>query len=152
MVMVSSHTASADIDPLSGIDLVRIGAVGNAPYRADNPNAFVHNRGGVNYGYSIGRFEVTTAQWTEFFNVAFDRPSNDRIPHLIPPDFWGAAGNDADHARRTAVARATGQRNAAGRRHLVADGGDLLQLALQQQADQPRGIPQRGVRREHVRV
>jgi len=92
MVMVSSHTASADIDPLSGIDLVRIGAVGNAPYRADNPNAFVHNRGGVNYGYSIGRFEVTTAQWTEFFNVAFDRPSNDRIPHLIPPDFWGAVG------------------------------------------------------------
>lgn len=27
----------------------------------------------------------------EFFNAAYDRPADDRIPHLIPPTFWGAA-------------------------------------------------------------
>jgi hypothetical protein len=44
----------------------------------------------VNYEYRIGRFEVTTAQWAEFFSAAYDRPANDRIPHLLPPDHWGA--------------------------------------------------------------
>jgi formylglycine-generating enzyme required for sulfatase activity len=89
-VLVPAAGVRADIDPQSGIDFVRIGAVGNAPYQADNPNAFVHNRGGVNYEYGIGRFEVTTAQWTEFFNAAYDRPANDRIPFLTPPGHWGA--------------------------------------------------------------
>jgi len=28
----------------------------------------------------------------EFFNAAFDRPVADRLPHLIPPTFWGAQG------------------------------------------------------------
>jgi formylglycine-generating enzyme required for sulfatase activity len=46
--------------------------------------------GRVDYEYSIGRFEVTTAQWTEFFNAAFDRPESDRIPHVFPPQAWGA--------------------------------------------------------------
>ncbi len=83
--------AHADIDPVSGIDFVRIGAVGNAPYVDPTPNSFINGRGGVNYEYHIGRFEVTTSQWVEFFNAAYDRPANDRIPHLVVPDHWGAA-------------------------------------------------------------
>jgi hypothetical protein len=83
--------AQSFIDPNSGVEFVSIGAVGNAPYRTPNPNQLVNNRGSVGYVYKIGKFEVTTAQWTEFFNAAFDRPVNDRLPHLIPPDFWGAA-------------------------------------------------------------
>ncbi len=81
--------AMGDVDPVSGIDFVMIGATGNAPYQASNPNSFVHNRGGVDYEYRIGRMEVTTAQWVEFFNAAFDRP--DPLPHVIPPTAWGAA-------------------------------------------------------------
>jgi formylglycine-generating enzyme required for sulfatase activity len=64
--------------------------VGNAPYQSVIPNDFVNGRGSVNYQYSIGRFEVTTAQWTEFFNAAYDRPADDRIPYLVVPDHWGA--------------------------------------------------------------
>ncbi len=79
--------ALAQPDP---IDFVTIGAPGNAPYRTGNPNDFVNGRGGVNYEYRIGRYEVTTAQWVGFFNAAYDRPRNDWLPHLRPPDFWGA--------------------------------------------------------------
>jgi hypothetical protein len=78
------------IDPLSGIDFVHISAPGNAPYLTGNPNDFVNGRGSVGYEYNIGRFEVTTAQWVEFFNAAFDRPASDRLPYLIPPTYWGA--------------------------------------------------------------
>lgn len=87
----ASRPALAQVDPNSGIDFVRVGAVGNAPWTGDGTvGDRAVGRGGVNYEYSIGRFEVTTAQWTEFFNAAFDRPANDRLPHLIPPDLWGA--------------------------------------------------------------
>jgi formylglycine-generating enzyme required for sulfatase activity len=83
--------ALADIDPLSGIDFVRIGAPGNAPWMGDGtPGDRAIGRGSVNHEYSIGRYEVTTAQWTEFFNAAYDRPRSDWLPHLTPPTFWGA--------------------------------------------------------------
>lgn len=82
----------ADIDPVSGIDFVRIGAVGNAPWPGVSPpvQGDPIGRGGVNYEYHIGRFEWTTAQAVEFFNAAFDRPAADGLPHLNPPTFWGA--------------------------------------------------------------
>ena len=32
---------------------------------------------------------MTSGQWVEFFNAAYDRPANDRLPHLLPPTFWG---------------------------------------------------------------
>jgi len=35
---------------------------------------------------------VTTAEWVEFMNAAFDRPANDRIPHVWTPFVWGAQG------------------------------------------------------------
>lgn len=87
----SAPPCLADIDPLSGIDFVRIGAVGNTPWMGDGTEGDrAIGRGSVNYEYNIGRFEVTTSQWVEFFNAAYDRPVADRLPHLIPPTFWGA--------------------------------------------------------------
>lgn len=74
-----------------GIDWVTIGAVGNAPWQGNGtPGDRAVGRGGVNYEYKIGRFEVTTSQWVEFFNAAYDRPAGDRLPFLQPPDHWGA--------------------------------------------------------------
>lgn len=87
LAAVSAH-AQPGGDP-SGIDFVAIGNAGNQPYRTANPNDFVNGRGGVDYEYRIGRMEVTSAQWLDFFNAAFDRPAGDRLPHLIPPEFWG---------------------------------------------------------------
>jgi sulfatase modifying factor 1 len=83
--------AHAAIDPNSGIDFVHIGAPGNAPWAGNGTSGdLAISRGGVNYEYNIGKFEWTTAQAVEFFNAAFDRPANDRLPNLIPPDHWGA--------------------------------------------------------------
>lgn len=93
MATAAASVARADIDPLSGIDLVRIRAVNNAPWPGDGtPGDRAVGRGGVNYEYSIGRFEVTTTQWVDFFNAAFDRPASDRLPYLNPSDHWGAVG------------------------------------------------------------
>jgi formylglycine-generating enzyme required for sulfatase activity len=92
-MMSWTGSSFADIDPISGIDLVRIGATSNAAWPGNgNPLDPALGRGSVSYEYSIGRFEVTTPQWVEFFNAAYDRPAGDRIPHLIPPTFWGAVG------------------------------------------------------------
>ncbi len=89
-LLAATTTALADIDPLSGIDFVRITHAGNTPWPGTGtPDDRTSGRGGVNYEYHIGRFEVTTAQWVEFFNAAYDRPVADRIPHLAPPSFWG---------------------------------------------------------------
>lgn len=86
--VVSFATTRADVDPNSGIDFVRVGAVGNAPYTGGG--LYVNNRGRVDYEYSIGKFEVTTAQWVEFMNAAFDRPASDRIPFAFSPAQWAA--------------------------------------------------------------
>lgn len=93
MLLAVTPTTHADIDPLSGVDLVRITAVGNAPYQAANPNDLVNGRGGVNYQYSIGRTEVPTSIWAEFFNAAMDRPADDRIPFVVAPTFWGGVAD-----------------------------------------------------------
>lgn len=100
----------ADVDPLSGIDFVRITHAGNAPWMGDGTEGDrAVGRGSVGYEYSIGRFEVTTSQWVQFFNAAYDRPAGDApLPHLIPPTFWGAAGttpinNSNPNARRWEV-------------------------------------------------
>ncbi|MCC6320963.1 MAG: SUMF1/EgtB/PvdO family nonheme iron enzyme [Phycisphaerales bacterium] len=85
----------ADIDPVSGIDFARIDSLGNAPWPGTvppTPGDRAVGRGRVDYTYHIGRFEVTTSQWVEFYNAAFDRPQSEWLPHLIPPNFWGAAG------------------------------------------------------------
>jgi len=88
--LCSAPIARADVDPVSGVDLVRVGAVGNAPWAGDGTlGDRAIGRGSVGYEYSIGKYEVTTAQWVEFFNAAFDR-SDGPLPNLTPPTHWGA--------------------------------------------------------------
>ncbi|MBY0263411.1 MAG: formylglycine-generating enzyme family protein, partial [Phycisphaerales bacterium] len=55
--------------------------------------------------------EVSTSQWVEFFNAALDRPSSDRLPFVVAPNFWGA----------TAAAPV----NSGGRRFQAVPGGGL---------------------------
>lgn len=84
-------TAAGQVDPNSGIDFVTVGAPGNPAYMGSGiPGDLSIGRGAVNYEFRIGRMEVTTAQWVEFFNAAYDRPASERLPHLLPPDVWGA--------------------------------------------------------------
>lgn len=83
----------ADIDPVSGIDFVTVGAVGNAPWTANpnDPDDQANGRGQVNYEYRIGKMEITTGQWVEFMNAAFDRPQSEWLPFMNWPDNWGGA-------------------------------------------------------------
>jgi formylglycine-generating enzyme required for sulfatase activity len=74
-------------DP-SGIDFVTIGAVGNRGYDGPDPNGFMTGRGRVDYEYKIGRFEVTSAQWAEFFRAVDALPQP--IPYLGHPSEVGA--------------------------------------------------------------
>jgi formylglycine-generating enzyme required for sulfatase activity len=83
--------AVAQSDPL-GLQFVTVGSPGNPAYQSSNPNDFVNGRGGVDYSYRIGQYELTTAQWTSFFNAAFDRPAGDSIPFVDAPLIWGAVG------------------------------------------------------------
>lgn len=93
MLALTPAALHAQVDPASGIDFAAIGLPGNAAWQGDGtPDDRAIGRGSVSYEYRIGRFEVTTSQWVEFFNAAFDRPSNDLLPHLIPPTTWGAVG------------------------------------------------------------
>jgi hypothetical protein len=79
--------AFAQPDP-SGIQFVTVGSPGNAPFLQ---GIYTFNRGEVDYTYRIGKYEVTTSQWAEFMNAAFDRPSSDRLPFVNVPLAWGAA-------------------------------------------------------------
>ncbi len=83
--------SAAIADPGDSIDFVTIGAPGNPGQVTANPNELANGRGGVAYEYRIGRMEVTTAQWVEFFNAAFARPQSEWIP-FVPNGgiFWGA--------------------------------------------------------------
>jgi formylglycine-generating enzyme required for sulfatase activity len=75
----------ADIDPLSGIDFVTIGDGDNPNYLGAGLNT---GHGQVNYEYRMGRTEVPLSLWVEFMNACFDRPVNDRIPHVYTPTQW----------------------------------------------------------------
>lgn len=110
-LFVAHSAAFADIDPLSGIDFVTVGAVNNPGWTGMLPIDDTVGRGSVGYEYRIGKYEVTTAQWTEFFNAAFDRPVGDSIPFVRSPSTWGAQG-------------ATPQ-NPGGRRWIVPVGNEM---------------------------
>lgn len=98
----------ADIDPVSGIDFVTVGAVGNAAWAGNgDPSDRAIGRGSVNYQYNIGKFEVTSAQWVEFFNAAYDRPAGYTIPHLAPPSFWGGVPTTPTHTENPNARRWT---------------------------------------------
>jgi len=63
-VMAVMNVASADIIQGINIDFVTIGNPGNA---ADSAyTAYGLNWGAVSYGYRIGKYEVTNAQWNAF--------------------------------------------------------------------------------------
>lgn len=83
--------ARADVDPNSGIDFVRVGNAGNAgvPF-ADLP-PFFQGRGSVDYEYQIGRTEVTTSQWLEFYNGVLSR-----YPTLFSAPFWPGVTTSGD--------------------------------------------------------
>ena len=105
--------ADGGVDPLSGIDFVRITHPGNAAWAGNGtPNDRAIGRGGVNYEYSIGRFEVTTSEWVQFFNAAYDRPQSQWLPHLAAPSDWGAV--------------ATTPTTPGGRRWSVPAGNEML--------------------------
>ncbi len=62
IILAIASPALADVDPLSGIDFVRITHPGNAPWAGDGtPDDRAISRGGVDHEYNIGRFEVTTS-------------------------------------------------------------------------------------------
>lgn len=93
VIGVVAAAAHADVDPVSGVDMVRIGAVGNAAWQGDGFASDSNiGRGSVGYEYYIGRLEVTTAQWAEFFNAFYSiRTLNDTaFPGVYPPARWGA--------------------------------------------------------------
>jgi formylglycine-generating enzyme required for sulfatase activity len=93
LIAVTSMSAFAQVDPLSGIDFVTITSPGNAAWGGNgSAQDQAVGRGSVGYEYRIGKFEVTTSQWAEFMNAAFDRPQSEWISHLLPPGQWGAAG------------------------------------------------------------
>lgn len=91
----------AQPDP-SGIEFVTVGDVGNANWFGAGDN---NGRGAVDYEYKIGKFEVTTAQWVEFMNAAFDRPANDPINFVASPNQWSAVATtpNTSGARRWTV-------------------------------------------------
>jgi len=78
--------AMAEIDPATGIDFVTIGAVGNAPWAGNGtPGDRAIGRGTVNYDYRIGKYEVKSNEWAEFFAAVSNRPAGDQIPHVSAP-------------------------------------------------------------------
>ena len=81
--------ALGDFDPLSGIDFVRVGAVGNAPWAGDGtPGDRAIGRGGVGYEYSVGKYEVTSGQWAEFFTAVQNCPDGP-VPFVSWPSITG---------------------------------------------------------------
>lgn len=109
-------SAQAQVDPLSGIDFVTIGAPGNAAWMGDGTEDDESiGRGAVDYTYRIGRLEVTSAQWCEFFNAALDRPDGP-IPHVLDPAVWGGGQVSAQNpgGRRWATSVSGGMLPAGG--------------------------------------
>jgi sulfatase modifying factor 1 len=82
--------ALAQVGP-DGIDWVTVGAPGNRAYDREDPFNLVAGRGAVDYEYRLGRTEVTTAQWMEFFNAASARADPPPLGALLNrPILWGA--------------------------------------------------------------
>ena len=88
--LAGSSAALAQVDPATGIDFVTVGAIGNAPWTGNGtPGDRAIGRGNVNYEYRIGKYEVKSNEWAEFYTAAFDRPAGDAIPFVQLPAFTG---------------------------------------------------------------
>jgi formylglycine-generating enzyme required for sulfatase activity len=81
-------SALAQMPPSYDFDFVTIGAPGNAPFHHSASIWPVHGRGGVNYGFRIARYEITTGQWLEFMNT-FATQAGTPV-NIWGPIHWGA--------------------------------------------------------------
>lgn len=84
----SGSSALAQPGP-DGFDWVTVGAVNNPAYNGPDPDGRTAGRGSVSYEYKIGRTEVTTQQWMDFYNSARSRPDPLGLP-IVTPFPWGA--------------------------------------------------------------
>lgn len=81
---------SAQAQPGTEIDFVTVGSPNNPAYRGPDPFNRVTGRGSVPYEYRIGRTEVTTLQWLEFYNTFSARADRPPAGTLSLPIDWGA--------------------------------------------------------------
>jgi formylglycine-generating enzyme required for sulfatase activity len=74
----------------TGIDFVTVGSPNNPAYNRDDPQGLITGRGSTSYEFRMGRYEVTTGQWMEFYNTFKAR--SDSVPDSVlpPPSIWGA--------------------------------------------------------------
>ncbi|MEN6451041.1 MAG: SUMF1/EgtB/PvdO family nonheme iron enzyme [Thermoguttaceae bacterium] len=79
-VLASAITAQAVT-----IDLVPVGNPGNAAYHGNS----VGDLGAVAYGYKIGTYEVTNAQYCEFLNAKLPNIADLDTGSLLPSDIHG---------------------------------------------------------------
>jgi len=145
-------SALAQVDP-SGIDFVTIGSPGNAAWAGDGTvGDHAIGRGSVSYDYRIGRYEITTAQFVDFFNAALDRPGGDRLPFVFAPGQWGAAPATPNNpgGQRWTVPRGT--REYPGGRHRLAHVRDVLQLGDQQPLERQSRVPLGKLRHRDLRL
>ena len=84
--MALASAALAQVGP-DGYDWVTVGAAGYHAYAGTDPGGVVTGRGSVARDFRIGRTEVTTAQWLEFFNTFWDRVGEEELHR---PIVWGA--------------------------------------------------------------
>jgi len=88
LVLGLTTLAAGQPDP-SGIEFVTIGSPGNQAYTGFDPLGHVTGRGAVDYEFRLGRMEVTTGQWMEFFNTFGDLYGT--LGYFQPSLRWGAA-------------------------------------------------------------
>ncbi|MBL9001692.1 MAG: SUMF1/EgtB/PvdO family nonheme iron enzyme [Phycisphaerae bacterium] len=89
--------ALAQPDP-SGIEFITVRAPGNVGYSGPDINNIVTGRGAVSYEYRLGKTEVTTGQWLEFYNLFYLR-----VPHVNMPVRWGAFDRGVGQTPRFAL-------------------------------------------------
>ena len=121
-------------DPNSGVEFSRIGSVNNAAYSGQAPfNLSPVGRGSVGYEYSIGRFEVTTAQWVEFYNAVYARADAISFPAqtLWTPTIWGG---------RCAILRIQGR------------GRGIVSIRMSRMLRCCRWVAFRGARRRYIAI
>ena len=132
-VLLGASAALAQGDP-SGISFVTIGSPNNPAYYRDDPQHLLTGRGSVPYDYRIGQYEVTTAQWVDFYNTFEARPDFVSSSVLPAPLTWGAEVDPNYGGPGTRYRLIPGDPNSGmlqHRRHYLARGCDVHQLALQ---------------------
>ncbi len=95
----------AQVTYSDGMEFITVSNHGNGPnpaFPGVNPPGIdddSRGRGSVSEDFRIGRFEVPTAMWAEFYNAAFNRPqvAGQSIPFVQLPSRWGAV-NDSNYS------------------------------------------------------